>query len=154
MVEGIVAKARAYENGGQYSEALDQWRILRDIYRQYPGPGIQADRVQKRKLQKERAEAKGRWVEQIDQKLSASDFARAVELCVAALAEFPNDPELVALEKTSQQGMLRMAESARLLTEAHSELEHANRPKALELLRQALPMEPSSGVVRARFSTR
>lgn len=149
LVESIVAKARGYENGGQYSEALDQWRILRDIYRQYPGLEFEADRVQKRKLQKERAEAKGRWVEQIDQKLSASDFTRAVELCGTALAEFPNDPELIALEKTSQQGMLRMVESERLLAEARSELEHSNRPKALELLRQALQMQPSSAAVRA-----
>ncbi len=148
LVESIVAKARAYENGGQYPEALDQWRIVRDIYLQYPGLDFEADRVQKRKEQKERSDAQSRWVEQIDDRLNLGDFARAVDLCGTALAEFPNDSELLTLERASQQGLQRMADSQRLLDEARAELAAGDRSKGIELLRQSLAMQPSNAQVR------
>ena len=37
LVNSIVAKARQYEERGQFGESLGQWDILRSIYAQYPG---------------------------------------------------------------------------------------------------------------------
>jgi eukaryotic-like serine/threonine-protein kinase len=149
LVDAIVAKARTFESAGQYNEALDQWRILRDIYAQYPGLDFEADRVQKRKEQKERSDAKNRWVEQIDQALHVNDYVRAADLSSAALAEFPGDSELLALERAAQQGVQRTIEAQRLVEDAVAKSHDGSGEEALELLRQAVQLEPSNASVRS-----
>ena len=71
LVNSIVAKARSYEERGQFNEALGQWEILQTIHKQYPGLDFEIDRVMKRRDQQSRTEAKARWVEQIDRHLEA-----------------------------------------------------------------------------------
>ena len=112
LVNSIVSKAQAHEERGQFSEALQQWEILRTIYAHYPGLDFEIDRVRRRHEQQVRSDAKAKWVEQIDWQLGAGDHARAQELLRKASEEFPDDPELAELYKLATQGLARVGRGA------------------------------------------
>src|SRR5258708_5029348 len=114
LVNSIVAKARNYEELGQFNEALGQWEILQTIHKQYPGLDFEIDRVMKRRDQQSRTDAKARWVEQIDRHLETGDYDRAIELLHSAGTEFPGDPDMAALEELAKQNQTRAAEAEQL----------------------------------------
>ncbi len=66
LVNSIVAKARFFEERGQFNEALDQWQILKSIHEKHPGLAFEIQRLIKRRDQQARQNAKARWVEQTD----------------------------------------------------------------------------------------
>jgi eukaryotic-like serine/threonine-protein kinase len=115
LVASIVAKARSYEERRQFTEALNQWEMLTTIYAGYPGLNFEVERLVKRRDQQTRADAKARWVQQIDQSLSLFEFARALDLVRTAFAEFPEDGELKALEQLASQGQARAFEIQELV---------------------------------------
>ena len=117
LVNSIVARAHLHEEQGSYSDALNDWEILRTIYSQYPGLTFEVERLQKRRDQQGRIESKTRLVEQVDTCLHSSDYARALDLLQGAAAEFPNDAELAELEKLAHDGVKRKTEAHRLMTE-------------------------------------
>ena len=45
LVNSIVAKARYFEERGQFNEALDQWQILRSIHERHPGLAFEIERL-------------------------------------------------------------------------------------------------------------
>ena len=104
LVNAIAAKARFYEERGQFNEALGQWEILGTIYGSYPGLNIEVERLVKRRHQQALSAAKARWVESVDRNLQSAEYARALDACRKAQAEFPNDPELVELENAPVWG--------------------------------------------------
>jgi serine/threonine-protein kinase len=117
LVNSIVARAHHHEQEGAFSDALNDWEILRTIYSQYPGLKFEVERLQKRREQQSRSAAKTKLVEQIDACLHSSDYSRALGLLEQATAEFPNDAELAPLEKLANDGLQRATEAHRLMTE-------------------------------------
>ncbi len=85
LVNSIVARAHLHEEQGAYSDALNDWEILRTIYSQYPGLSFEVERLQKRRDQQSRIESKARLVEQVDACLHAGDYPRALDLLQAAV---------------------------------------------------------------------
>ena len=137
LVNSIVAKARLHEERGQFTDALAQWEILRAIYSPYPGLSFEIDRLGKRREQQTRAEARARWVNQIDQQIAAGDYDRALALLRQGGEEFPDDAELGELEKLIQQGKEREGEAQRLLAEGQEMLAAGRIQEGLEALRKA-----------------
>jgi hypothetical protein len=117
LVNSIVARAHHHEQEGAFSDALNDWEILRTIYSQYPGLKFEVERLQKRREQQTRSEAKTKLVEQIDACLHSGDYSRALGLLEHSTAEFPNDAELAPLEKLANDGLQRATEAHRLMTE-------------------------------------
>lgn len=151
LVDSIVSKARSSEDKGQYGEALAQWEILRNIYRQYPGLDVETERVSRRKQLKDRTDVKGQWVQQIDQALHVGDFSRALDLCGRALAENAGDAELLTLERAVKQGIERLEQAQGLLSEAEAALSAQDSARGLELLREANRMDANSATIRQRL---
>jgi tetratricopeptide (TPR) repeat protein len=149
LVSSIVAKAQFYEEKGQFTEALGQWEILQTIYSQYPGLNFEMDRVTKRRLQQERAEAKARAVAQIDRHLHSGNFATALNLLKRAQEEFPNDAELAELEKLATQGMERTAEAQRLLEQAREHRDQRRFTEGVEVLRKARELDEANPAILA-----
>jgi serine/threonine protein kinase len=149
LVNSIVARAHLHEEQGVYSDALNDWEILRTIYSQYPGLNFEVDRLQKRREQQTRIESKTRLVEQIDACLHSSDYTRALDLLESAAAEFPNDAELTELEKLAQDGVKRKTEAHRLMTEGQNRFAQKNSPDGLTLLRQAYELDENNSLSRA-----
>jgi serine/threonine-protein kinase len=149
LIESIVARARLLEQQGQFSEALSQWEILRTIYDRYPGLSMEIDRVTRRREQHARAEAKQRWVEQIDRLLELRDYGRALELLVKAQQEHPGDRELAQLEKLVRKGLETATEAARLLEAGREEAKAGRYSEAIAALKQAYQVDEHHPGLRA-----
>jgi eukaryotic-like serine/threonine-protein kinase len=149
LVNSIVVKARQYEERAQCSEALGQWDILRNIYPQYPGIEFEVDRLRRRRNEQAREEAKARWVEQIDRYIAAADYARARALVAAALAEFPEDKELVGLDRLARQALERSAEAEVWLQRGQQLCFDRQFGEGLDALRTAASLDSRNPVIRA-----
>lgn len=142
LVNSIVAKARQYEERGQYSEAISQWDILRNIHPQYPGIAFELEHCKKKRDRQVREEEKNRAVEEIDRLMDSRAHARAIERATTALQEFPGDAELAGLRKLAEEGLERTKESRRLYEEAQAAIAAKDLERATELLRSGLKLDP------------
>jgi hypothetical protein len=149
LVNSIVARAHLHEEQAAYSDALNDWEILRTIYSQYPGLTFEVERLQKRRDQQGRIESKARLVEQVDTCLHSSDYAHALDLLQSAAAEFPNDAELTELEKLAQDGLKRKTEAHRLMTEGQELVAHQKPVEGIKLLREAYELDENNSLARA-----
>ena len=149
LVNSIVARAHLHEEQGAYSDALNDWEILRTIYSQYPGLTFEVERLQKRRDQQGRIESKARLVEQVDTCLHSSDYAHALDLLQSAAAEFPNDAELTELEKLAQDGLRRKTEAHRLMTEGQELVAQQKPVEGIKLLREAYELDENNSLARA-----
>jgi hypothetical protein len=149
LVNSIVARAHLHEEQSAFGDALNDWEILRTIYSQYPGLKFEVERLQKRRDQQVRIEAKSKLIEQVDSCLHAADYARAFELLQSASAEYPNDTELQELEKLAQQGVQRKTEAQRLMTEGQDLFGQQKFSEGIQLLRQAYELDENNSLSRA-----
>ena len=149
LVNSIVARAHLHEEQASYSDALNDWEILRTIYNQYPGLTFEVERLQKRRDQQARIESKARLVEQVDTCLHSSDYARALDLLKGSASEFPNDAELTELEKLAQDGVRRTAEAQRLMDEGQALCAQQDPATGIKRLRQAFELDENNSLARA-----
>jgi serine/threonine protein kinase len=152
LVNSIVARAHHHEEESAFGDALNDWEILRTIYPQYPGLKFEVERLQKRREQQTRIEAKTRLVEQVDASLQSSDYARALDLLGKATGEFPNDAELTEMEKLSSDGLLRATEAQRLMTEGQELCAQNRFADGVKLLKQAYELDERNSLTRAVLS--
>lgn len=149
LVSSIVAKARLYEERGQFNEASGQWEILQTIYSQYPGLNVETERLIQRRVQQAREESKARVVTQVDRQLHQDNFAAALELLQKSKDEFPDDPELGELEKQARQGVDRTAEALKLLEKGQALGKKRRYEEATEIFRNARQLDESNSAIRA-----
>jgi serine/threonine-protein kinase len=154
LVGSIVTRARLYEEQNQFIEALGQWEILRTVYERYPGLAFEIERVKKRRDQRSRSQAKARWVEQIDCRLSVGDYGECLDLLRQAQTEFPNDGELTEIEKLIHQGMERGGQAQQLLAQGQELHAQGQYDEALDLLRKAHQMDERNSSIRSAFLER
>ena len=148
LVNSIVAKARFFEDRGQFNEALDQWQILKSIHDRQPGLAFEIQRLMERRDQQAHENTKARWVEQADKYLEGGDYARALQTVQNALAEFPGEPELLELEKLVRKNQERGRQALECLDRARELAEKGSPEQALEMLRQAHQLDPRNSVIR------
>ena len=149
LVNSIVARARQYEERGQYAEATNQWDILRNIYPVYPGLEFEVERLARGREQHANAENKARWMERIDAHFASGEYSKARNVIQEALVEFPNDKELEGLVQLAEQGIRRSAEAGVLLAKGNEFCAAKNYTEGLEALRNAERLDPRNGPIRA-----
>jgi len=145
LVTGIIAKARYYEERLQFTEALTQWEILRLIHSRHPGLQFEIERLGKRLAQQVWAEGKARHVRQIDARLEAGEYERAIELAQSGLEEYPGDGELLALQQLAIEARNRAVEARTLLEEGERLFESGHFDDSLAVLRKAQEMDARCG---------
>jgi serine/threonine-protein kinase len=149
LVGSIEAKARVYEERGQFAEAIAQLDILQSIYPEHPAVGFDLDRLALRREQQNRETAKGRFVEEIDRYLATGEYQRATEIAAQALSEFQNDAELLGLQQLAQQGQARQAEARDWLAKGQQLCSGRQFAEGLQALRRAGELDPRDPVIRA-----
>jgi tetratricopeptide (TPR) repeat protein len=149
LVNSIVARAHLHEEQGAFGDALNDWEILRTIYSQYPGLKFEVERLQKRRDQQSRIEARTQLIEQVDTYLHTSNYGRVFDLLQGAVEEFPHDEELQELEKHARQGVERQAEAQRLLAEGQELCAKQKTAEGVRLLRQAYELDENNPLARA-----
>jgi serine/threonine-protein kinase len=148
LVNSIVAKARFFEERGQFNDALDQWQILKSIHDKQPGLPFEIQRLIKRRDQQAHENSKSRWVEQADKYLEGGDYKRALQTVESALAEFPGEAELLELEKLVHKSMERGSQALERLTQARELSEQGRSEEALAALREAYNLDSRNTVIR------
>src|SRR6185312_4485910 len=149
LVNGIVGRARQYEERGQFNEALSQFDILRNIYAQYPGIEFEAERLRRRRDEQVRDENKGRWVDQIDRHIASGEYAKARDLVRTALSEFPDDREFLNLERVTQLELERAVEAEEWFQRGQQLCFDRQYGEGLEVLRKAAAFDNRNPVIRA-----
>src|ERR1700758_4103909 len=148
LVNSIVVKARQYEERGQFAEAISQWDILRNIHPDYPGIAFEMEQCKKKRDQQGRDEERSRLANEIDGLMRGRSYAKAIEHASAALQEFPGDAEISGLRTLAEQGLERTKESRRLFDEGQRCVEQGDLPRATELLRGSLNLDPRAPGLR------
>ena len=149
LVNSIVARAHAHEEQGQFSDALNDWETLGNIYNQYPGLRFEVERVQKRRDQQARAEAKSQLTEQVDRYMQSGHYARALEFLQKAHPEFPGDTELVEMERLAQSGLEKADQAQRLMTEGQELCAQHRFDDGINLLEEAFHIDEHNPVTRS-----
>lgn len=149
LVNSIVARAHLHEEQNLWSEAFSDWEILRTIYSQYPGLKFEIERIQKRREQQTRDEARARWIDQIDACMRSCEFARALSLIQRAQAEFPEDAEFSELGRVATENAERADKAQALLTEGQDLCAEHRFTEGISLLRQAHALVANSPVARS-----
>jgi tetratricopeptide (TPR) repeat protein len=148
LVNSIVAKARFFEERGQFNEALDQWQIVKSIHDQQPGLPFEIQRLIKRRDQQAHENSQARWVQQADKYLEGGDYQRALQTVASALAEFPGESELLELEKLIRKSQERGSQALERLAQARESSEKGAPEDALTALREAHELDPRNTVIR------
>ena len=151
LVNSIVARAHAHEEQSQFSDALNDWETLGNIYRQYPGLKFEIERVQKRRDQHARVEAKSQLTEQVDAYMQSGHYGRALEFLQKAQPEFPADAELAEMERLAQQGIEKADRAQRLMTEGQELCGQHRFDEGIKLLEQAFRIDEHNSVTRSVF---
>ncbi len=154
LVASIKNRGRYLEEHGQYSEALDQWEILRAVDPAYPGLEAERERAaqgreraaQGRERQSQ-LEARSRWMGEIERLQRAGDHEGALQAVGAARVEFPEDADLAAIAESVRRGRERTQEAMTLLQQSRQLDETGQPEEALRLAEQAHEVEPSDNVV-------
>ncbi len=148
LVGSIVNRARNYEEQGQFAEAITQWNTLANIHPQYPGIDFEISQLERRREQQTEEDKKSRLVEKIDRALGNAAYTDALRLSESGLVEFPDNPELLALLRLSQQGLEQNREANRLFEEAKVQRSSGDLDRAVALLRQALDLDHRNIVIQ------
>lgn len=148
LLEGIMNRAKVYEEHSQFNEALGQWDILRNIYPQYPGLDAEVQRLRLKREQQLREETKSRWVRQIDQSVEAGEFQKAQLAVSQALQEFPGDLELASLEKLTIQGAKKQLEAQQCFEQGQKALAVGQKAEGIALLRKAVELNSRDRTLR------
>ena len=95
-----------------------------------------------------RTASKTQLVEQISLSLRSGDYSRALDLVRGAATVFPNDAELAELEKRSLDGVKRLGEANRLITESQDLFAQQKSAEALQFLRKAYELDKHNSLAR------
>ncbi len=153
LVNSSVGRARQYESQGQFTEAANQWDVLRRIYPQYPGLDHEIQRLSRKQEQSAKQEAKASWLEKIDRTLNDGDYSGASSLVEAALGESPQDGEILRRKQQVEQAAQRSNQARDLLEQGQQFANGGNALKAIEKLRAARELDNRNQSIASALST-
>jgi tetratricopeptide (TPR) repeat protein len=148
LVNSIAAEARSFEARGQFSDALDQWQILKAIHENQPGLQAEIQRLTQRRDEPAPKPAKSPWLEQARKYLESGDYQRALQSVAIGLTETPNDPELLALDQEVRKGQENGTRALDLVAVARDASHRGAPDEALAALREAQTLDPRNSVIR------
>jgi tetratricopeptide (TPR) repeat protein len=152
VVNSMVSKARFFEDTGQFSDALDQWHILKSIHPKQPGLASEIQRLTSRRDQAAPKPAppktKSPWAEQARKYIDTGDYQRAMQALMLGAAESATDPELLMLEEEVREGQDRANKALELLGQSHDEINKGQMEQGLASLRQAYRIDSRNAVIR------
>jgi serine/threonine-protein kinase len=148
LVNSIVAKARQFEERAQFAEAYSELDFLRNIPPQYPGLAFELERLKKKRDEQVLEEKKGRVVEKTQHLIESRAYAKAIELAILSLQEYPGDAELERLLVNAEEELEHVRESKKLFEEGQEAYREKDFPTAAELLRSALALDSRNRALR------
>jgi tetratricopeptide (TPR) repeat protein len=109
---------------------------------------FEEERLAKIGEQETRTESKTQLVEQIHSSLRSGDYSRALDLVRGTAAKFPDHAELAELEMRALDGVKRIGEANRLITESQDLFAQQKSAQAIQLLRKAYELDKHNSLAR------
>jgi len=141
LILSLIAQARAAEDNGEFSEALNRWRSVERQHPAQPGLALELRRVEKRIEEQDRASNKATLTDEIWRLLRAADYQQAAAVCDTALRAFQGDRDLMELQSEARQRISRAVEVKFLIAEGRSFLNDRNVEGAERSLRHACELD-------------
>ncbi len=148
LVASIITRGRQFEERGQFSEAISQLEIIRNIYPQQPGLEADIQRLHQHLDDREREGLKAKRLSEFDHLLSTGAYAAARQLASEALSQFPGDHEIEGLLKRADEGIERCAKAQQRLGEGQALCTRGDYTSALPLLREAAQLDGGNPAIR------
>jgi len=146
-VEEIASRARAYEGEKAFQEAQQEWQKLRTVYPQYPGLDTELERVATRRTDQIKRQRKEKLAQQVHRHIDHREYRDALDVLAAGLKEFPEDPELTALNAVALSGIKTIEEADALLRQGSELCANGNFEDGLSALRKAYSLDRMASAV-------
>jgi len=148
-VDEIVSRARNFEAEKAFQEAQQEWQKLTAIYPRYPELQAELDRVTARRAEHERRQRKEKLTQQIHREMDRKEIQAAHKTLSMALNEFPNDPEMAALDGLIRAALKTREDAERLLRKGVELCSAGQYAEGLAALRQAHGLDAETPAVAA-----
>lgn len=153
LVSNVIRRAQLHEDEGRYTDAADQWDILRAIHPSHPGLELELERLRKRKEAQTRQDARANWVKRIDSQIEARLYSKAADSAVQALVEFPGDAELDQLRQIASEKDKCLAEALEHAQRGRSLIEEGKFDEAIAALREAEGRDEGNPEMRSALTS-
>ena len=146
-VTAIVKEASALEKAQKYTEAVQQWDVLRSLHAPYPDLDSNIARLTKLNEQA-RAAAQAAWAQRVQTALDSADYDSTADLLTQAKLEFPESRELSELNEKLQDALKLRAKAQKIIADGHAALSKRQWRKAADCLTRACDVAGADPVVR------
>jgi tetratricopeptide (TPR) repeat protein len=148
LITSMIAQARDEESAGRYAEALQQWFTVRECYPDLPKLKSQIQRLVLLRVSQLRSARKATLIREITRLLRVGEYERAVAQCGVALAEFPNDADLLAARADVERKAGRAAEIQQVVVTGVSYFHDRRLDDAIKAFRTAAELDGNDEQVR------
>ncbi len=147
LINSMIERARRCEEEFKFTEAISQWEMLRNIAPQHDVIETELRRLQERRHEQSREQAKDRWVDRFNRYFFVDDYAKAKDVIRDALIEFPDDAGLLALKKRAEEHIALSTKCRALLEQAQNLFADDNYDGALEKLKAVVALAGDSRAI-------
>jgi serine/threonine-protein kinase len=148
-VDEIATRARMYESEKAFQEAQQEWQKLKTIYARYPGLDAELSRLTTRRADQEKRQRKEKIAQQIHRDIDHRKFQIALTAIAEASMEFPDDPELKALEALAASETTKLEKAETLLSRGNELCGKGDFVEGLAVLREAYGLDCQTPAVIA-----
>ncbi len=147
LINSMIERAGLCEQEFKFTEAISQWEMLRNIAPQYDGIETELRRLQERRDQQSREQAKDRWVDRFNRYFFVDDYAKAKDVIRDGLIEFPGDAGLLDLKKRAEEHIALSTKCKTLLEQAQDLFADDDYGGALEALKAVSALAQGSRAI-------
>lgn len=148
LFNSVIVEARNEELSDRYDESLKRWYLLRELYPAMPWLENEIRRIEALSDSQRRMKRRAAFVDAIFRLSSTGDYTGAIQQCVGALTEYPNDGGLLALKKTVEEKAQHVTEIQGFLAEGLTFLKGQETDAALESFAKAKAFDQSNLQIR------
>ena len=148
VIKPIVDAARELERQQDFEGAEGHYETLKRIYPAYPALDFHIARLQKRRQEQLKQNARDCLIEEVRRCLAEGVFEQALHL-IGSSEEFREESEFEQLRNEAELGLRRRGQVEELLRSAALHVERREFGAAISLLEQASRLDPRNGTAQA-----
>ena len=152
LINSAIAYARKTEQRGEYAEAVERWKLVRQFHPHHPGVDEELERVKRRYDDQLRSEHKEVALRRIDQLLEDAAYEEARQGCDSLLKDYPGDKQVLSRLDLAKESAVHAREADSLLVAAHGMIQQNRWDEAIQSLRRAYELDGRREAIRQNLS--
>ncbi|MGH9343313.1 MAG: protein kinase domain-containing protein [Terriglobia bacterium] len=152
LVNGVVAKARLYENRAQWADAVAQWETLRTVHPSYPALDAEIQRATDRRNEQALLEFRSQTLAEIRRCIERADYEQGAARARDAERGFPGDQEIRQLRRQAEEATARAQRAETSLSQAATFCQAKRLNEAIAVLRETFCLDRGNSRIRTALS--